>query len=40
MLLPEKDQIHTITSDNDKEFAFHAQIKEALGSDNYFAHPS
>ena len=37
LLLPEK--VHTITFDNGKEFAFHAGIKEALGSDNYFAHP-
>ena len=25
--------------DNGKEFAYHAKIQEALGSDNYFAHP-
>ncbi len=37
LLLPEK--VHTVTFDNGKEFAFHAGIKEALGSDNYFAHP-
>ena len=29
----------TITFDNGKEFAYHAEIKEALSSDNYFAHP-
>ena len=37
LLLPEK--VHTITFDNGKEFAIHAGIKKALGSDNYFAHP-
>jgi len=37
--LPEKEQLHTITLDNGKEFAYHAQIKKALGADNYFAHP-
>jgi IS30 family transposase len=39
LLLPEKDHVHTITFDNGKEFAYHRQIKDALGSDNYFAHP-
>jgi transposase, IS30 family len=39
LLLPEKKWLHTITFDNGKEFAYHAQIKEALGADNYFAHP-
>jgi len=39
LLLPEKEQLHTITFDNGKEFAYHAQIKKALGTDNYFAHP-
>lgn len=39
LLLPEKKQLHTITFDNGKEFAYHAKIKEALGVDNYFAHP-
>ena len=37
LLKPE--MVHTITFDNGKEFAYHAQIKEALNSDNYFAHP-
>ena len=37
LLAPET--VHTITFDNGKEFAYHAQIKEALRSDNYFAHP-
>jgi len=31
--------LHTITFDNGKEFAYHAQITEALGSASYFAHP-
>jgi IS30 family transposase len=39
LLLPEKEHLQTITFDNGKEFAYHAQIKEALGADNYFAHP-
>lgn len=39
LLEPEKKHLHTITFDNGKEFAYHAQIKKALGSDNYFAHP-
>jgi IS30 family transposase len=39
LLLPEKAHLHTITFDNGKEFAYHAQIKEALEVDNYFAHP-
>lgn len=39
LLLPEKEQLKTITFDNGKEFAYHAHIKNALGSDNYFAHP-
>ena len=39
LLKSEKEYLHTITFDNGKEFANHAQIKKALGSDNYFAHP-
>jgi len=39
LLKPEKEYLHTITFDNGKEFAYHAQMKEALGADNYFAHP-
>ena len=38
-LMPYKDQIHTITSDNGKEFAGHQEIAEALEIDFYFAHP-
>jgi IS30 family transposase len=39
LLRSEKDYLHTITFDNGKEFAYHAQIKEALGVETYFAHP-
>lgn len=38
-LLPYKDQIHTITSDNGREFAGHEDIAQALGIDFYFARP-
>ena len=31
--------IHTITSDNGKEFASHQQVAETLNIDYYFAHP-
>jgi transposase, IS30 family len=34
-----KDLVHTITSDNGKEFAYHEEIAAALGCDFYFAHP-
>jgi len=34
-----KPMLHTITSDNGKEFACHAQIGKALGVDFYFAKP-
>jgi len=39
LLKPEKAHLHTITFDNGKEFAYHAQMKRVLGADNYFAHP-
>ena len=39
LLKPEKDQLHTITYDNGKEFAYHSQISDALGIEGYFAHP-
>jgi IS30 family transposase len=39
LLQSEKKHLHTITFDNGKEFAYHAQVKMALGTDNYFAHP-
>jgi IS30 family transposase len=34
LLEPEKEHLHTITFDNGKEFAYHAQIKKALGADS------
>lgn len=39
LLQSERRHLHTITFDNGKEFAYHAQMKKALGADNYFAHP-
>ena len=39
LLQSEKEQLKTITFDNGKEFAYHAQIKEVLEVDTYFAHP-
>lgn len=39
MLLPYKDQIHSITSDNGTEFAEHEFIADKLELDFYFAHP-
>ena len=39
LLLPFIDQVHTITGDNGKEFAEHAQIAETLKAVFYFAHP-
>ncbi len=38
-LVPYKDQLHTITSDNGKEFAGHQEIAKALEIDFFFAHP-
>ena len=38
-LQPFANRVHTITSDNGKEFAGHVQIAEALQADFYFAHP-
>ena len=38
-LMPFNGLLHTITSDNGKEFANHKAIAEALGVDFYFAHP-
>ena len=34
-----KPYLHTITSDNGKEFAAHKKVSEALGIEFYFAHP-
>jgi len=39
LLRPFGDKVHTITGDNGKEFANHAQIAEALKAAFYFAHP-
>ena len=38
-LEPYKEQLHTITSDNGKEFAGHEQVASELGIDFYFARP-
>jgi IS30 family transposase len=38
-LKPFRDQLHTITSDNGKEFAGHEEIAAALNIDFYFARP-
>ena len=38
-LMPFKNLLHTITSDNGKEFANHMAIAEDLNVDFYFAHP-
>lgn len=39
MLLPVKKWLHTITSDNGKEFAAHETVAERLDADFYFCHP-
>jgi len=39
MLLPYKDFIHSITSDNGKEFAEHKKISKKLLTEFFFAHP-
>jgi IS30 family transposase len=39
MLLPYKDVIHSITSDNGTEFAEHKQIATKLNASFFFAHP-
>ena len=39
LLLPFKDKVLSITSDNGKEFAYHQQIADALNTDFYFANP-
>ena len=38
-LLPFKEHVHTITSDNGYEFAEHKQVAQTLDADFYFAHP-
>lgn len=39
LLLPLKEIVHTITSDNGKEFAMHEETAKILETDFYFAHP-
>jgi len=39
LLLPLTDRVHSITSDDGKEFAEHVQIAEALKATFYFSHP-
>lgn len=39
MLEPYREELHTITFDNGKEFSYHETIKEALQVETYFAHP-
>jgi IS30 family transposase len=39
MLTPYKNFVHTITTDNGKEFAYHEEIARELKTKIYFAHP-
>ena len=39
LLKPYKNEVHTVTSDNGREFARHEEIATALDADFYFAHP-
>lgn len=39
LLAPVKEQVHTITSDNGREFAEHQEIAAALSADFFFANP-
>jgi len=39
LLTPIADRVHTMTSDNGKEFAQHETMAQALNADFYFAHP-
>jgi IS30 family transposase len=39
LLKDEKENLHTITFDNGKEYSYHAKIKNTLACDNYFSHP-
>lgn len=39
LLQPFKDKVHTLTSDNGREFAGHKDIAKALDADFYFARP-
>ena len=38
-LQPLSAQVHTLTYDNGKEFAYHMEIAKVLKADGYFAHP-
>lgn len=38
-LLPYREQVHTLTCDNGKEFAFHQEFSAALQAECFFAHP-
>lgn len=37
-LVPHKDRVLTITTDNGREFARHDEVSETLEADIYFAH--
>ncbi|MDD4149127.1 MAG: IS30 family transposase [Bacteroidales bacterium] len=39
MMLPYKEHVHSITSDNGKEFAEHQKISKKLLAEFFFAHP-
>ncbi len=39
MLTPYQDDLHTITFDNGKEFAFHDKISQAIDVNSYFSRP-
>lgn len=39
LLIPYREQLHTITSDKDREFAVHETVSNALLIMFYFAHP-
>ncbi len=38
-LEPLASEVHTLTYDNGKEFAYHQEIAKGLNADGYFAHP-
>jgi len=39
LLKPHRNKVHTITSDNGKEFSGHEEIVNKLKTNFYFAHP-
>lgn len=39
LLVPLKDHVHTLTSDNGKEFAEHERLAKQLEAKFFFAHP-